>query len=260
MSLVHRGLFAIWKPAGVISATAIRKIKMTLQGTRHLDYDKWHKEIEHNRLDFTETRGKYMIKVGHGGTLDSFAQGVMVIGLGRECKMLTKYLEDAVKEYKIICELGKETDTLDPLGEIEKEAPWEHVSREDLEQALGDFRGQISQVPPFFSAKKIAGKRWSDIAHKARQTGSPLQVSPEAVSVTIHSLELVEFDPPKFSLFVSCSSGTYMRSLARDIAKKVGSVGHATSVLRTRQGDCIEDDALRIEDWTVEGISSAAWK
>ena len=211
-------------------------------------------EIERYGKDYTRFKGKrYMLKVGHGGTLDSFAEGVMVVGLGRSCKLLSRYTEHTDKEYRVVCKLGETTDTLDPEGVVLERAPWEHVRREDLEQALERFCGRVNQVAPAFSARKIHGKRYSDLAIKARDTANPL-LQPEAKPVTIHSLKLLDFDPPKYTISVVCSSGTYMRSLARDIAEAVGSVGFALEVIRTRQGEFSEGNCLQEQDWTVEKI------
>ena len=250
-----RGVFAVWKPAELLSSKLVNRIKITLQGGAK--YLSWSDEIERYGGDYSGRRGKYMLKVGHGGTLDSFAEGVMVVGVGEACKQLTKYLVGSNKDYTVVCELGKTTDTLDPTGVVLREAPWDHITREQLESALGRFRGPISQVPPVFSANRINGRRFSDIAHKARKTGSPMPVLPQAKPVTIYSLELLDFEPPSFTLSVSCSSGTYMRSLARDVAEAVGSVGYATAVVRTRQGGFTQDSALFQQDWTLEKIRDA---
>lgn len=240
----------MWKPPGLLSSKLVGSIKSILQGgEKRLDLDT--AEVERYSRDYSRVKDRYQLKVGHGGTLDSFAEGVMVVGMGESCKMLPKYLLHVDKDYRVVCKLGVITDTLTPEGTVIDEAPWDHVSREDLEQALEAFRGKISQVAPAFSAKKFQGKRYSDLAAKARLEGyaPPL---PEATSVTIHSLKLLAFEPPSFTISVSCSSGTYMRSLARDIAAALGSVGYATAVVRTKQGEFTQENSLMEEDWTVE--------
>ena len=223
----------MWKPSGMHSTTATMKIRRIVQG----DLDKLeHDEmIFRNRSDYSSYGPHlYKVKVGHGGTLDSFAEGILVIGIGRECKKLSYYLSHTDKEYTVSCELGRMTDTLDTNGIVVKKAPWEHIVREELERVLNDFRGNILQTPPMWSAKRVGGERLSDIAHRARMKGIDSPVSPKPIQVTIKSLELLSFNPPHFSLSVCCSSGTYMRSLARDIGMRLDSVGYATSVKRDK--------------------------
>ncbi len=209
-----------------------------------------------NREDFSKARkNRYWLKVGHGGTLDRAAEGVLVIGVGRACGKLTDFLVDTDKAYEVVCELGRMTDTLDRDGKVIQEAPWQHIKQEDTEEVLRcKFRGKITQIPPAYSSIKFKGSRLSDIV---RKTGSIQSVAPEPRNVTINSIELLTFDPPQYSIFVSCSSGTYMRSLARDIAEQLGSVGHARSVVRHQQGGFTDDTALKEEDWTVESITMA---
>lgn len=236
MQRIRRGLFAIWKPPDVLSTSAVSTIKNILQG---------------------EKRGRGGLKVGHGGTLDKFAEGILVIGVGTDCKQLGLYTNSTIKSYVVTCELGKVTDTLDVNGIVVQEAPWEHVGRADVEHALETFRGTTSQTPPLFSALKVRGKRLSDFALEARETNTAMPVAPKPRTVTIHSIELLRFEPPHFTIAATCSSGTYMRSLMRDISLKVGSVGHSVSLIRNRQGKFSESMALRVDDWTEEKIAQA---
>lgn len=256
MLRVTRGIFAVWKPLDWLSNAATMKVRATLLGGRSkIPLDAIP---EGKRTDFTISKQKCWVKVGHGGTLDKFSEGVLVIGVGRDCKRLTDFLLGTDKEYCLTCELGRMTDTLDPEGVVVREEPWQHIKLNDLEHVLNDFRGTISQVPPAFSAKKIEGKRYSDLAFKSRVTGaSDSALTPKAKEVTIKSIELLDFNPPYFSLSVCCSSGTYMRSLARDIGMKLGSVCYVTTLERTRQGEFSRANALLEQDWTVERIYQA---
>lgn len=199
--------------------------------------------------------------MGHGGTVDRFAEGVLVIGVGEDCKKLAKYLTGTTKNYEVTCELGKLTDTLDNAGVVLEEAPWGHVTRESVELALGRFRGDILQTPPIFSALKFKGKRFSDRALEARRKNTPISdattPTPSPRVVTVHSIRLLDFDPPRFTVGVACSSGTYMRSLVRDVAVQLGSVGHAVALVRRRQGRFAEQLALRRERWRLEDIARA---
>lgn len=240
---ISRGLFAIWKPQDITSASVVHIIKSTLEGQSTAGGSK-----------------KGWLKVGHGGTLDKSAEGVLVIGVGSDCKQLGSYTNNSTKVYEATCELGKTTDTLDASGRVVEEAPWDHIRRKDVERALEAFDGEITQTPPLYSAIKFRGKRFSELARKAQATNTAVPATPEPRTVTIHSLELLRFEPPHFTIAVTCSSGTYVRSLLRDISIKVGSVGYAVSLIRRQQGQFTESMSLRKGDWTLEGISQAVEK
>lgn len=240
MQRVFRGLFAVWKPPDILSAAVVGMVKNSIVG-----------------VGGGHSAGRPWLKVGHGGTLDKFAEGVLVIGVGQDCKKLGVYTTNTTKGYEVTCELGKVTDTLDVNGKVVEEALWDHVGREDIEKALEAFRGEITQNPPLFSALRFQGKRFSDLALKAREANTAMPAAPKPRKVTIHSLEMLRFDPPYFTIAVTCSSGTYMRSLVRDIAAKVGTVGYSVSLARKQQGKFTEEMALRESDWTVERISEA---
>ena len=257
-----RGLFAVWKPLSVGSSKVTLELRKILQGGNYtLKKDQVFKERKpvqkSESIDFTFRRNTMWVKVGHGGTLDRSADGVLVIGIGRDCKLLDDYLLKKDKGYVFTGELGKMTDTLDGCGVLIKESPWNHITRAGLEEALKQFRGNILQAPPIFSALKVNGQRMSDMAYKARSLCTPLSHSPEPRPVTIKLLELLKFEPPHFTVSVLCSSGTYMRSLARDIGYSLGTVCYATSLTRTSQGAFTRKTALREEDWTAENIITA---
>ena len=155
-------------------------------------------------------------KVGHTGTLDPLASGLLIILLGR-CTKLARYLDLDHKTYEFELELGKQTETGDRESEVFRRCDWAHVDREALEDALADFLGDIEQVPPSHSAVKVDGER----AYKLARRGEEPDL--EARPVHVEELELLEFDPPEARLRVACASGTYVRSLARDIGTSLDS-------------------------------------
>lgn len=174
-------------------------------------------------------------RVGHTGTLDNFATGLLVVVVG-SYSHLTPWFTGLDKVYEAEILFGIETDTLDPSGVIT--ARGEIPSRNALEDALGAFRGSIEQVPPVYSAIHVEGKRASDLARKGQA------VTLEPRRITIHSLELMNFQNDKASIVVHCSSGTYIRSLARDIAAACGTCAHLSALRRTKVGAFSVENAL----------------
>ncbi|MDR3192323.1 MAG: tRNA pseudouridine(55) synthase TruB [Treponema sp.] len=172
-------------------------------------------------------------RVGHTGTLDKFASGLLLVLAGRALK-LAPWFTRCRKDYEGTVRFGAETDTLDPEGAIVAEGPV--PSREALEEALRLFRGDILQAPPIYSAIHVEGRRASELA----RAGEAPEMKKRPVSV--YSLELCSWEPPLASLRVRCSSGTYIRSLARDIALAAGSRAHLAGLRRTRvAGFSLED-------------------
>ena len=163
-------------------------------------------------------------KVGHTGTLDKFASGLLLVLIGRAVK-LTPWVSGCDKEYEGTIGFGTETDTLDPEGVPVAEAPL--PDRETLEAALPRFMGPILQAPPAYSAVHIDGKR----AYALARSGMPVEMRERPV--VIHALELRSFEPPLARVWVRCSKGTYIRSLARDLALAAGSRGHLAALTRT---------------------------
>ena len=174
-------------------------------------------------------------KVGHTGTLDKFASGLLLVLVGRAVKLSSNFV-GLDKEYTGTIFFGKETDTLDPEGEVIAEG--DIPTREEVEAALADFRGEILQKPPVYSALHLGGRRAYQLAREGK--------TPEMKErpVTIHELELISFTPPTANIRVLCSSGTYIRSLARDIALSVGSKGHLSALNRSAVGSFRLDDAV----------------
>ena len=180
-----------------------------------------------------------------------------MIGVGEDCKKLSMFLHNVNKGYTVTGKLGTATNTLDGSGEVTEEKPWEQITKEDLEKALVEFQGEISQVPPLFSALKVGGKRLSDRAREASAQGVECEVAPQTRVVNIHSINLTEFSPPHFTMEVLCGSGTYMRSLVRDIGTKLGTVAHMEHLCRTKHGPFSLEDALCKSNWTVSEIEAA---
>jgi tRNA pseudouridine55 synthase len=178
-------------------------------------------------------------KVGHTGTLDKFATGLLLVLVGRAVK-LSPWFSGGDKRYEGTLRLGLETDTLDPEGAPVAEG--EIPSREQLEQALSGFRGDILQAPPAYSAVHIKGKRASALA----RSGKAVEMQKRPVSV--YALELRSYQPPDAALYVHCSKGTYIRSLARDIALAAGSRGHLIALNRTHIAGFQVSEAVAVWD------------
>lgn len=185
-------------------------------------------------------------RVGHAGTLDPLATGVLVLGLGRATRLL-EYVVGCAKVYETTVRLGQTTTTYDAEGEIIAERPVA-VETEQLRAALTEFVGDISQIPPQYAAVKIAG---TPLYRYARR-GETVAVPPRLVS--IHALELLGRDGPEITLRVACSSGVYIRSLAHDLGERLGCGGHVIALRRTQVGafaaaDALPLDALHTDNW-----------
>lgn len=172
-------------------------------------------------------------KVGHTGTLDPLASGVLPLVLGRATR-LAQFLSSAEKEYDADVELGASTTTFDRAGTVVAQAHPRRVSdltRADIEEAVAAFQGTYLQPPPVFSAKKIAGDRAYDLA----RGNEPVRLQP--VEVTAHALEIVEWDHARLRLRLVCSAGFYVRSLAQALGERLGTGAHLARLVRTRSGD-----------------------
>uniref|UniRef100_A0A8C2VA54 tRNA pseudouridine(55) synthase n=2 Tax=Chinchilla lanigera TaxID=34839 RepID=A0A8C2VA54_CHILA len=176
------GVFAVHKPKGPTSAELLNRLKEKLLAEAGMPSSEWTK------------RKKQTLKIGHGGTLDSAARGVLVIGIGRGTKMLTSMLSGS-KRYIAIGELGKATDTLDSTGKVTEERPYDKITQEDIEGILQKFTGNIMQIPPLYSALKKDGQRLSTLMKR----GEVVQAKP-ARPVTVYSISLKKFQPPFFTL------------------------------------------------------------
>ena len=185
--------------------------------------------------------GLKKIKVGHAGTLDPLATGVLIVCTGKATKRIEE-LQTGVKEYVATIALGSTTPSFDLETEIDATYPVDHINRELVEEVLKNFVGRIEQVPPAFSACKIDGKRAYTMARKGKD------VELKAKELVIDEIELQDYKTGEISVRVVCSKGTYIRALARDIGEALGSGAHLTALRRTRVGDVKIDDCLTIDD------------
>ena len=207
------------KPYRWTSADVVRKVKFIAQ--------------KHFR--------KKNLKVGHAGTLDPLATGILLVCIGKATKQ-AEALQAERKEYIAEIELGATTPCFDLEKEIDKRYPYEHITREMVEQVIPRFIGEQDQVPPIFSAKLIDGTR----AYEMARAGEEVVMKP--ARITIYNLEILEFSLPKLVLRVECSKGTYIRSLARDVGVALESGGHLTGLTRTLSGGFGIGKALKMED------------
>lgn len=207
------------KPLEWTSADVVRKIKYAL---RHLGYRR--------------------IKVGHAGTLDPLATGVLLVCIGRATKMVDA-LQAEEKEYVADVMLGATTPSHDLEHPIDRTYPWEHITREAVLAALDSLTGERLQTPPLYSAKKVEGTRAYELARAGEQ------VELRQALVNIYEMELLECELPRIRIRVRCSKGTYIRSLAREIGEALRSGGHLTSLRRTRSGGFTAENAFRLDDF-----------
>ncbi|MFO7750456.1 MAG: tRNA pseudouridine(55) synthase TruB [Desulfobacteraceae bacterium] len=195
------GMIAVDKPEGLSSAKAVARIKKRFN----------------------------VKKAGHAGTLDPFATGVLLCGLDKGTR-LSRFLLNGEKKYRAVVRLGVETDTLDSTGTVEKEHPAARVdgiTEKMIQEMIQQYQGVHNQVPPVYSALKHNGQPLYRLARK----GTPVEKPPRRVE--IHAISLVAFSPPRFTMDVHCSAGTYIRSLARDMGQHLGCGGHLAALSRT---------------------------
>jgi tRNA pseudouridine55 synthase len=217
------GLLIIDKPAGITSHDVVARVRRVLKTKR----------------------------VGHTGTLDPFATGVMVILVGKATR-LAQFLDKDEKEYEAVVQFGSETDTGDKTGVrtaecgLRNEEVADRLAEIEWETILSNFRGEIKQTPPMYSAKKVEGKKLYELARQG------IEIERKEFLVTIHKLEIVdsEFRIPTSALRirVACSAGTYIRTLAEDIGREVGLGAHLTELRRTRAGRFTIDQAITLDE------------
>lgn len=184
------------------------------------------------------------LKVGHAGTLDPLATGVMILCTGKATKRIEEF-QYQTKEYIATLCLGATTPSFDLEKDIDASYPIEHITREKVEKVLENFLGRIEQVPPAFSACKINGKR----AYKMARAGEEVKLKPKVL--VIDEIELLSYDLPHVVIRVVCSKGTYIRALARDIGQKLESGAHLIALERTRVGKVTLKDCMSVEDFSV---------
>ena len=189
-------------------------------------------------------------KVGHGGTLDPFAEGVLIIGTGKDTKKL-KNITDSDKSYTASIQLGKITDTLDPEGVVTRKKKIPKLNNLKIDKILNSFLGISMQTPPMFSAKKIGGVKLYELARKN------IIIDREKAQINISDISLINFNETKISFSVSCSKGTYIRVLGKEIAEKLGTVGYLDSLIRTRVGEYFIDDSVSLDQFELSWKSYA---
>ncbi len=193
-------------------------------------------------------RGLKIKKVGHAGTLDPLATGVLVLCLGSATR-LSEYAMKSTKRYRARVWLGVTTDTYDAEGSIQAEHETEHITGENVKNALANFTGEIDQIPPMYSAIKQGGRKLYQLA-RAGET-----VERKARRITISAIDMVDWSPPYFTLDVTCSAGTYIRSLAHDLGEILGVGAHLAALTRTASGVFNLENAVSLaavlenDDW-----------
>ncbi len=183
-------------------------------------------------------RGTRIKRAGHTGTLDPRASGVLVVLVGPAVR-LSEFVSASDKHYQAVIKFGMTTDTYDLEGEVTSRRPVD-ISFEELEEALSGFVGEVEQTPPVYSALKINGKPAYEYAREGKE------IEMESRTVTVHSLELLDWDPPEAVIDIQCSSGTYVRSLASDLGEKLGSGATLTGLRRTKSGKFGLRDAVSL--------------
>jgi tRNA pseudouridine55 synthase len=212
MDVKVEGLLNIDKPTGQSSHDVVNKVR-------------WLSQIR---------------RVGHTGTLDPLATGVLLVCVGRATR-LVEYLMGQRKSYRATIRLGQETTTFDTEGEIVAEHPV-NISKEEILVTLEQFRGEISQLPPIYSAVKVGGQPLYKQAREGKQIDRPPR------RVTVYELELLRWDSPYIELFLTCSSGTYIRSIAHDLGQALMCGGHLTALRRTAVGQFMIEDAVPLDE------------
>jgi tRNA pseudouridine55 synthase len=207
------GILLVDKPAGISSFGVVARVRRRL----------------------SQAQGR-KVKVGHTGTLDPFATGLMILVIGKECKNAERYSK-LDKVYEATVTLGSTSTTGDPEGELSVVSTRE-PSEDKIREALMKFRGTISQTPPAYSAIKVGGQR----AYKLAREGKEVQIPTR--QVTIHTLDLLAYDYPQLKLRAHVSSGTYIRSLAEDIGQELGTGAYCSGLRRTRISDYDITDAI----------------
>lgn len=207
------------KPYEWTSADVVRKIKFQL---RKCGYPK--------------------IKIGHAGTLDPLATGILLVCIGRATKRVDA-LQAERKEYVAELQLGATTPSGDMEHPIDHTYPTEHITREMVEEALQSLTGEREQLPPLYSAKKVQGVRAYEFAREG------VEVELKRVLINIYAMELVEYDLPRIKIRVECSKGTYIRSLAFEIGEALNSGAYLSSLRRTRSGEFCVENAHSLDDF-----------
>lgn len=217
------GIFNLNKPIGMTSHDVVARVR----------------RLTHQR------------RVGHAGTLDPAASGVLPICLGQATRVV-EYLSESGKRYRAAIVLGAVTDTYDAEGDVIRSAPV-NVTREEAQRALAAFLGPQMQLPPLYSAIKQAGQP----LYKLARAGVDVQLQPRPIE--IYALDLIDWQPPKLTLDVECSKGTYIRSLAYDLGERLGCGAHLGGLVRLRSGPFTLDDSLTLEE-LAQALEDGTWE
>jgi len=223
---VANGFINLFKPPGITSMDALRQIKR-ITGQRQ--------------------------KVGHGGTMDPLARGVLPVCFGQATRLMD-HIVDGVKVYRAEVTLGVTTTTYDAEGEVVKTAEDPGITREMVAESLKPWTGEVNQTPPMYSAIKVDGKR----LYKLARAG--IEVEREARPVEIHDIKILEFDYPKLVIEVECGKGTYIRSLAHDIGEDLGCGGHVADLVRLLCGGFPADESVTLEQLEEAVNSPEGWQ
>jgi len=234
MNFVEGEIIAIDKPYGMSSFGALARVRYLI--SRHV--------------------GVKRVKTGHAGTLDPLATGVLILCTGKMTKQIEQ-LQYETKEYIATLQLGATTPSYDREHEVDGTYPTDHITREQIEKAMPQFVGDVMQVPPAYSAVHVDGKR----AYKLRRKSDEVEKQMLPKPVHIDEIEILDFDADQMQLTIRvvCGKGTYIRSLARDIGRALGSGAYLTALRRTRVGDvrvenCIDFD--HVQEWLDENASN----
>jgi len=192
----------------------------------------------HDVVDFIRNRFK-LDKVGHAGTLDPDATGVLVLLLGKATKLFSK-ISSHDKQYLAVVKLGESTDTMDSKGKITDAVSDFSVNEKDIKEVLKEFEGEIAQVPPMFSAVKLKGRKLYELARQGKT------VPRKPRKIYIHKIDMVKFTSPFIKLRIKCSKGTYTRKICNDLGSKLGIPAHQFSLVREKCGDFNLSDAVSI--------------
>lgn len=227
MDFISGEIIGIDKPLGWTSFDAVKRLRGAIQRRLHVK----------------------KFKVGHAGTLDPLATGVLIICTGRATRKIEE-LQNGDKEYIATIKLGATTPSYDLETEIDREFPWRHITRERIEEVIPGFTGKIMQVPPVFSAVKVEGKRAYNLARKGKE------VELKAKPLEIKEMELLSCELPEVVLRIVCSKGTYIRAIARDLGEALGSGAHLTALRRTRVGRVKAEDCWSVDE-AIEKIATS---
>ena len=220
------GFINLFKPPGITSMDALRRIKR-ITGQRQ--------------------------KVGHGGTMDPLARGVLPVCFGQATRLMD-YVTGGLKRYRVEVALGVTTTTYDAEGEVVKTGDCQGLTEAMVEESLRPWIGLVKQTPPMYSAIKIDGKR----LYKLARAG--IEVEREARPVEIHDIKIMEFAPPKLVLEVECGRGTYMRSLAHDVGEALGCGGHVADLVRLLCGGFPAEESVTLEQLEDAGDGPDGWR